>query len=255
MNSLMIAAQALLLATEPEPCQSVAECNRQGTSEYQAGRYAQALVHFERQVDYAETAVQEFTFVDKEPTPKAIAARELALNNAALAHLKLGECLKARAWLALADAKGSATIANRTQLIKHCGAKLEQDSVVGDYWQYAGHGSWNRVTLNPGAAPQLIFDGFWMLINQGPLDQHTPTASGAETGITMTPVGNGLEGYFDGTSDDRCRLHLELTGQSIEITPQDRESCNTGGYGAHLSGRYVLVSTSPSPPYRKQTGH
>ena len=70
--------------------------NRRGTADYQAGRHEQALVHFQRQVDYADTALEEFAFNDTEPTAKAIAAREVALNNVALGHLKNGECLKAR---------------------------------------------------------------------------------------------------------------------------------------------------------------
>ena len=69
--------------------------------------------------------------------------------------------------------------------------------------------------------------------------------------VPLEPVDDGLEGQFDGYEEnDRCRLFLELTGQAIEISPQERESCNTGGAGAYLSGRYELVSVTPSPPQK-----
>ena len=250
---LLTVLTSLLLAAEPEACASLAECNSRGTADYKAGRYAAAAQSFERQVDYADTAIELLSFDDKEAGPKEIAARELALNNVVLAYLRNGECLKARAFINLADAAGKATQVNRAQLDKTCAQQLKADSQTGDYWQYVGHGSWNNVTLNKGANGDLILDAFWMRISRGPMDDYGPAAFGSLAEVSMEVKGKTASGLYDGYEDDKlCELKLKFAGQAIEIDGQTEEACNIGGAGAYLGGRYELVSTTPSPPEKKE---
>lgn len=252
----------LLLATLAQPaadetpestCDSLATCNTIGTAAYKAGRHKDAAVAFERQVDYADTAIEALAMEDKEAGPKENNARELALNNAVLAYMKGGECLKARVFLKLADAAHGATQANAAQLDKSCGAQLKADSHTGDYWQYVGHGSFNNVTLNQGANGDLILDAFWMRISRGPMDTYGPAAFGSLAEVSMEVTSDGAKGLYNSYVDDKlCELNLKFLGQAIEIDQQTDEECNIGGAGAYLGGRYELVSTTPSPPQKKE---
>ena len=59
-------------AAELPSCDSVASCNRIGTAAYQAGRYLEAVEIFERQIDYADTAIEVRRFADQPDEPKDI---------------------------------------------------------------------------------------------------------------------------------------------------------------------------------------
>lgn len=239
--------------TPESTCAAVAACNSIGTEAYKAGRYQDAAVAFERQVDYADTAIELLEMDDKPVGSKESNARQLALNNVVLAYLKGGECLKARVFLDLADAAHGATRANAAQLQKACASQLKTDSRTGDYWQYVGHGSFNNVTLNQGANGALIFDAFWMRISRGPLDEYGPAAFGSLAEVSLDVTGNGAKGMYDSYVEDKlCELNLTFVGQAIEIAQQTDDDCNIGGAGAYLGGRYVLVSTTPSPPQKNE---
>lgn len=251
---LLVALSAPAAGETPEStCDSVAACNQLGTAAYKSRRYEDAKLAFGRQIDYADTAIGDLSMADQEPGSKELNARQLALNNAVLAHLKAGECLKARVFLRLADATHSATKANAAQLDKACGAQLKADSRTGDYWQYVGHGAFNQVTLNQGPGGDLVLDAFWMRISRGPLDTYGPAAFGSLAEVAMEVSSDGADGLYNGNGEDElCELKLKFLGQAIEIQPQENDSCNIGGAGAYLGGRYELVSTQPSPPQKNE---
>jgi hypothetical protein len=239
---MLVSSVLLLGLAAGNDCDSVRSCNRLGTEAYQAGDYLLAAEHFDRQIDYAETALQNSA--DEARKERLQAARDLALNNAALAYLKAGECLKARAYLDLARAEARATLANRRQLTARCGEAPAESATPGIYWQYAGHGLWNRVQISPTGDETLRLDAFWMRTGRGPMDEYGIKAFGELQQVALHIDGTDARGQFDGLDESTsCRLVLRFIGQSILIEIGADPNCQIGGAGALLQGRYVLVST------------
>lgn len=243
--ALALAAMPAASAADATTCGSAAQCNRLGSAAYEAGRSAEAALLFDRQIDFAETAIREA----EEPEAEALLrARDLALNNAALARLQAGECGQAKAYLSLARGDARATQANRSRIAKACidhAASGDADPLVGDYWQYAGHGLWNRVTLRPTGDETLVLEAFWQRISRGPLDLYGIAAMGELQQVAVfTDDGRGT-GRFDGLDGSPCILALELAEEAMEVTVQGGPECQTGGAGAHLGGRFLRVSRDP----------
>lgn len=244
-TALLAFALAAMPAAEAATCSSAAQCNRLGSAAYQAARSAEAALLFDRQIDYAETAMREAEDPEAEPL---LRARDLALNNAALARLQAGECGKAKAYLSLARGKARATEANLRRIGKECVDQVESgeaDPLVGDYWQYAGHGLWNRVSLRPTGDETLLLDAFWQRISRGPLDLYGIAAMGELQEVAVfTDNGRGT-GRFDGLDGSACSLALHLDEEAMEVTVQGEPECQTGGAGAVLGGRFLRVSKDP----------
>jgi hypothetical protein len=238
LSSLLVLG--LAAATD---CDSVSSCNRLGTSAYEAGDYLRAVEHFDRQIDYAETAFQHSV---EEPDGQSLqAARDLALNNAALAYLKAGKCLKSRAYLDQARADARATMANQRQLAARCGDEMASSASTGVYWQYAGHGLWNRVQIAPTGDETLRLDAFWMRTGMGPMDHYGIKAFGELQQVALHVDGAIARGEFDGHDENTpCKLGLRFLGQAIDIGAMADPDCQIGGAGALLEGRYMLVSTA-----------
>lgn len=250
LTTLLLLAPATTTDTPESTCDSVALCNERGTAAYQSGRMADAQRAFERQIDYADSAIEDLEQAGQ-PVPAGHQnARQLALNNAALAYLKEGACLKARAFLRLADASHRATQTNLRQLQRKCGAQLEADSQTGDYWQYAGHGAFSTLTLRPGADGGLLLDANWLRITRGPIDSTGAIAFGGFEQLPLSPNGQRATGSYAGSEGIRCEIVLAFVGQAIEITGSENDDCNQWGAGGQLSGRYILVDPKPSTPAR-----
>lgn len=243
-------APAAAPETAESSCDSVARCNAIGTAAYQAGRYTAAATAFDRQIDYAETAIER---VENENLPAGDSLahdREIALNNAALARIGAGECLQARTLLKLADPGHRATRANTALLERRCATGLRADSRTGDYWQYARHSFFSTLTLHPGKPGELLLDAYWVRTGRGPMDEYGPAAVGSLEQLSLDLDGDVASGLYNGLEDDQlCELKLHFVGQAVEIDYQKESGCNTGGFGAVLGGRYELVSTTPSSPW------
>lgn len=257
LRFLLLVLLSPAAAAQPAACDSVARCNAVGTAAYQAGRYAEALEHFERQIDYAETAIRDHESAELSPVDaKLTQARQTALNNALLALIKADECLKARAYLSLTDAAASATRANTRLFEQRCAEAVKQSGPVGDYWQYAGHGAWNRATIRARPDGELELDAFFMRISRGPLDAYGPAAFGSHARVALRinrPTASGArasaEGDYEGYGEDpACTLRLSFTDTGFEVADQANADCHTGGAGAYFVGPYHFVSTRPSPP-------
>lgn len=244
----LVLALAVAPAADAATCTSTVQCNRLGSEAYQGGRSAEAALLFDRQIDYAETAIREANAAAEEALFRA---RDLALNNAALARLHGGECGKARAYLGLARADARATQANARRIAKACADRPEPESddpLVGEYWQYAGHGLWNRISLRPTGDETLVLDAFWQRVGRGPLDLYGLAAMGGlEDVAVFTEAGRG-SGRFDGLDGSPCSLVLQLAEEAMEVTVESRPECQTGGAGALLGGRFQQVSRHPGEP-------
>lgn len=235
----------LLAASATAQCDSAAACNRNGSAAYQAGDFASAAERFDRQIDFAETELDAASEMEDSPDDSLLAARDLALNNTVLARIKAGECLKARAFLDLARPEAKATLANRRALEKRCGEMLANVSgPLGEYWQYAGHGQWNRLSLRETGDETLRLDAFWMRIARGPVDTYGLAAFGELQQVYLHPRDGGATGRFDGyEAEPGCELAVRFEPQALEVSITPEANCRTGGAGAELHGRYVLVAT------------
>ena len=238
---LSIAVLALAaVAGSTHDCTSTAVCNRVGSAALSAGQLDAARQAFERQVDFADTAL--IGAADDADVERLIAARQIALNNAALTALRAGECLQARAWLEVADAEHKATQANRRQLLQRCAGALDAHSQTGEFWQYAGHGAWNSISIRPTGDESLRLDAFWMRVGRGPLHAFGPAALGELERVHLQVEGEAAQGPFEGNDPALdCQLQLRYLPDGLEVTHTDSEQCRTGGAGAVLQGRYWYV--------------
>ena len=245
MSLLLFAGLLAASASASADCGSAAACNRTGTAAYQAGDFTVAAAQFDRQIDFAETDLDAASETGDSPDEALLGARDLALNNAALARIKAGECLKARAYLELARADARATQANRRALDKRCAESLARDAgPVGEYWQYAGHGQWSRLTLRETGDETLRLDAFWMRIARGPVDEYGLAAFGELEQVYLHPRQGGAVGRFDGFEPEpACEVEVRFEAQALEVAITPAAHCRTGGAGAELRGRYVLVAT------------
>jgi hypothetical protein len=236
---------SLLLAGDEASCDTVAQCNRLGSEALQQGRFAAATALFEAQVDYAETAWNQAEASADDS--KLAHAREIAVNNAALAALKSGDCLRARAWLEAADAGHQATLANRKPLAERCAGKLDVVAHTGEFWQYAGHGAWNSITLRETGDETLQFSAFWMRVGAGPIREYGPAAIGDIEQAFIHVDGQHGRGQFDGYDEGvTCELRIVWVPGGLEIQHSNVPECHIGGAGAELVGKYWRVG-EPGP--------
>lgn len=239
MPNLPTLAILLLAGAEPS-CDSAAQCNRLGTEALQAGRHDDAMRLFERQVDYAETALKEAD-ADAD-TGRLRHAREIAMNNAALTQLRAGDCLRARTWLEAADAAHKATQANRRQLDERCAGRLDGAERTGEFRQYAGHGAWNTLSIRPTGDETLRLDASWLRIGRGPLQEWGAAAIGEMEQVYLHVGESSARGLFAGNDPAvECHLLVAYLPGGIEVEHTDSPDCRLGGAGAELAGRYWRV--------------
>lgn len=246
MPATVVLAFALLAGSESD-CASAAACNALGSKALQAGDIKRAQQIFALQVDYAETA-QKLAEVDADLTRLAH-AREIAVNNAALAALRAGDCPRARAWLEAADPAHKATAANRRQLDARCAGQLDGLQHTGEFWQYAGHGVWNTVSIRPTGDETLRLDAFWMRIGRGPLNEWGPAAFGNLEQVYLHVDGQRARGEFEGIDPEAgCEVRVTWAPGGLDIEHTALDECRLGGAGADLHGRYWRVGEeSPLP--------
>ena len=239
---------ALALTAAPDlQCASVAECNRLGTTALQEGRIDAARDMFSRQIDLADTALEDADeSTDRTRLENALA---IALNNAALAELRAGNCLMARAWLDVADGAHKATVANRRQLQSRCDAEPSGMEKTGQYRQYAGHGAWNRIDIRATGDETLRLDAFWMRISRGPLDQYGLAAFGELEQVYLHLDQEQGRGQYDGLDPEiPCHVDVRFVSGGLEIAHTAVDACSIGGAGAHLHGHYWRVGEASALP-------
>lgn len=245
----MLAITLLLsaLAVTSIDCESVSACNRLGTDALKAGEFDSARALFAQQIDRAQTAVRASE--DEPDRARASAALQIALNNAALAELRAGDCLRARAWLEVADADHRATQANRRQLQQRCADGLDSRVHTGEFWQYAGHGAWNSISIRETGDETLRLDAFWMRVGRGPLQDYGPAAMGELTQVFLHVDGDRATGNFEANEDAvECLLQVQWSAGGLQVQHSDTQACYTGGAGAVLSGHFWHVGAPAELP-------
>jgi len=239
MLSSLVLAASLNAGAELPACSSVAQCNRLGSDALRGGQHEVAMRYFEQQIDLAETALKQASDDDQSRLQHA---REIAVNNAALAALGVGECQRARAWLEAADTTHKASIANRKALLARCAGKLDAIEHTGEFRQYVGHGAWNTISVRATGDETLQFSAFWMRIGQGPLQTLGAAAIGDIEQAYLHVEGDRGRGRFAGIDPDvTCELQVQWLAGALEVSHTADAACRLGGAGAELHGRYWRV--------------
>lgn len=133
-------------------CKKIASYVKAGNELYAQKRYAQALEAFQQQVAWSESC---------QLTDSTIAT---AYNNVALTYIRMGEWLKAKAYLSLAP-NDKKTQFNYSLIADQLKQLKDISNPTGVYWQYAGRGQWSVVEVSPeGTRWRVQYHGLYMPI-------------------------------------------------------------------------------------------
>ena len=153
LAGVLTALNAAAKIDEPDieaDCRNVGQYAVKGQAAYQSGDYARARDIFRDQVAWSEFCRQ----------PEG--ATVTAYNNIALAYLRQGMWLKARAWLQLAPDDEKSRY-NLSLMQPQLDALPPPRSPAGEYWQYAGYGNWNTLVVKPqGDHFAIEYSGLYM---------------------------------------------------------------------------------------------
>jgi hypothetical protein len=213
-----------------QTCDSAAECNQAGSTAYQAGRYAEAIEAFERQLRRSEEG--------------DTAQQELALNNLLLANLKAGDPGMARAWLEVAldnGLQGPATRHNLGKLAAAVDYPALAATVEGHYLRYAGQGVWSSLDIQRQGSGYQVF--FSPLRAGAQVEEYGPAAIGELNG-SISGAGPHFSLNQAGLAAG-CAVELLWNGADIRVLEAFAEACQAyGGAGISVAGRYYKTSSA-----------
>jgi len=223
------------MAADAPSCDSARQCDAMGGKAYRAKDYARAAALYEQQVGWVEQASVDCQVRQEDhPGRTCPDVGADAYNNAALAWLRAGQPLKARAWLARAPASPSTT--HNKGLVDAALASFKAPaSPVGEYWQYAGFGSWSTVSVTPnGRQFDVQFSGLHFSANGM---KYGPNMGDLSDTVTIT----GGHGVMHGDKDSpSCKVDMKFTGLGLDLA-SDGECGFGAGVGA--GGQFDRVST------------
>ncbi|MFZ4835494.1 tetratricopeptide repeat protein [Rouxiella sp. Mn2063] len=222
-------ASAYAQIDEPDiksDCQKAGIYGQAGNVAYQQQDYFKARDLFRDQVAWSE-----FCHLSK----SVIAT---AYNNIALAYIHQGMYRKANAWLMLApDDKKSEF--NRHQIQQQLDALPVSPSPVGEYWQYAGLGSWNIVEVKSvGKQFEVEYSG----LSMGVSSLYYGPATGSFSAITTIKDGKAVYhqtgDIIDG--EQHCTVHMSFSGDSLAM-----RTIGDCGFGRNVraEGTYIRVES------------
>ena len=225
-------------AADAPSCGSTTQCNALGGKAYRAKDYARAAALYEQQVGWAEQESSDCES-EQEDHPKLMCTGvgAEAYNNAALAWLRAGEPLKAKAWLGLAPAAPSTTYNKGLTEAALASFKMPA-SPVGEYWQYAGFGLWNTVIVTPkGKKFEVKFSGFYFYRN------------GLRFGPNMGDISARVSivdrhGVMRGNSDwPTCKMDMKFSDDGLDLDGGGDGTGECGfGAGVRADGHFDRVS-------------
>jgi hypothetical protein len=207
-----------------------------GGQAFKRGAYKIAARYYAQQVGFATQENQDCE-QGRGANEKVDACKALApqpFNNVALATLRAGEPLKAKAWLSWAP---NARITDHNKiLVDHALASFHwPDSPEGEYWMYAGYGLWSTISVRRnGDRFDISFEGY-----------HFPSAglnSGPDSGSLdeIVPIVDGVAVLHGDEDSPQCTITSRFKSDQVDLDEQG--NC---AFGANVSasGTYVRVST------------
>lgn len=224
-----------LFADEPT-CEATADCNQKGTAAYKAKKYQEAIGLFGDQLAYAEEA--------EDPKQQLV-----ALNNLALANLKKGEALEARAWLHLAteiDPADKATLFNRGEVDKAIAALPARPPIGGEYVAYAGAGQWQTVEIAAKGKDRYSIKIFAMRLGNSWREWGPAGIGELEDEITVKNGQAKFKKKFE-FADEPCEIDFKFAGDEMEVDQATPDYLCGFGNGVAATGQYFRIGAAATP--------
>lgn len=214
------------VAAEAPNCTSAKTCDAMGGKAYRAKDFAAAAALYEQQAGWVDQDSRDCEAAHDNSQHKACPdLRSDAFNNAALAWLRAGEPLKARAWLAMAPASPSTTH-NKGLVAAALASSAKPTSPAGEYWEYAGFGTWNTITVSAnGKQFDVQFSGMHYGGNGMKYGPNT-----GDLADTVTVKDHHAVMHGDGDSPT-CKVDLKFTADGVDAD-QDGDCGFGAGVGA-----------------------
>lgn len=209
---------------EAANCLKISEYSAAGAKFYKLKQFAKAREQYQQQAGWSESCG-----LDQDKIA-------MAYNNVALTYIHEGNFLKARAWLSILP-NDKKSLFNLGKISGDINTAVEKQSgkPQGLYWQYAGAGLWNSMTIKPkGKQYQVDFDGYYagmMAMFYGPnLGEFS----------TVLAFNNGKAHYAMTGDDGDCEYDFEIKKDGLTVNRTAGDSC---GFGHNVSaeGNYQRV--------------
>ncbi len=218
-----ITAQDRQITTD---CEKISHYAQAGDAAYRQQNWSRAVDDYT-----AQAAWSEFCRL-----PRASIA--MAYNNIALALLRVGEPLKARAWIALVP-EDNESVANLA-LLQPALAGLQPAlaaSPRGEYWRYAGLGVWSSVSVQPeGERWRIAFSGYYMPA----MGMYYGPNRGDFSAVETIVAGRAVYRQDDRDAEASCRVELAFTPERVHL---DTVAGDCGfGMNVRASGDFIRVS-------------
>lgn len=252
-RATLLLVGAMLMAIDShasELQQQIADCKKinsyaqAGQKAYNAGQYSKARAAFEDQAAWSHSCQ---TLFQADQTGFAISDSAVATadNNVALTYIKQGDFLKAKAWLMInpKDKKSQYNF----NLIKEPLAKLSASNMsqtpIGEYWQYAGNGAWNRLNVTPankaGTRYKISFFGLYM----GLMSMYYGPNMGEFT--TFSPIKNGRAVWTESAEEgipnaEGCTVVVTFSADKVNLNTTQGQ-CGFG-HNMDANGDFLRVS-------------
>lgn len=235
MLALMVlpfAAQAELTQAQiAADCAKISDYAKKGEQFYQAKNYPKAREAFEEQVGWLE----QCEWQKDKPNTALIAT---AYNNVALTWIRQNEYRKALAWLQIMP-EDKKSVYNLSRIQDKLQALAKPTSAAGEYWQYAGRGSWEVLTLKPKGKETYLAE--WAGYYFGMMAMYYgPNLGEFAEKVTIKSGKGAIRIAEEGISECTVSLTLAPDAQSLELNTDAPMNC---GFGHNVSadGKYLRV--------------
>ncbi|MFS7357429.1 tetratricopeptide repeat protein [Rahnella inusitata] len=197
-----------------------------GKVAYQQGEFAKAREVFRNQVAWSE-------FCHKPQDQIAT-----AYNNIALTYIRQGNYRKAKAWLMLAPADKKSQY-NLSQIQPKLDALPKPESAAGEYWQYAGYGSWNLVDVKAEEAQfKIDFSGQYM----GQMSLYYGPNIGEFSVVTAIKDNHAVYHEADDASagEGQCTVEMNFADENVRL-----HTTGDCGFGHNVQAEGEFVRGTP----------
>lgn len=213
-------------------CAKIKEYAKQGEQLYKAKKYPQAREAFIQQAAWQEQCdVGDQDFHDD--------LQATAFNNVALTLMREGDYRKAQAWLSIMP-ENKKSVYNLALIKEKLAALPKPTSAAGEYWQYAGRGEWEVLTLKP--ADKESWQADWSGLYFGMMGLYYGPNIGEFSQKVSLNEGKGVIHLREEDIAD-CKISLSLASDLQKITLQTDDAMNCGfGHNVSADGTYLRVN-------------
>jgi tetratricopeptide (TPR) repeat protein len=216
-------------------CNSASDCNSKGTKLYAQSKFVQAIKYFEKQADLATGKEDKINL-------------RTALNNLAIANLKIGNVLLANAWIQEAKdlyADDKATSFNYELIEKELKKTNIPSSITGTFSRYAGYGRWSTLEIVELKKGKLRIELYLQRFGLVESAEWSGPAAYWELSADVFLAENNLTIKYQGSDEKECAIRMKRENEIKIVAPwQDlTERCETGGYNTYVHGTYWRTST------------